>query len=46
MAHPADGEAWHALDCFNPEFARDSQLFDDLVYQLMVSLFSVPAKNK
>jgi hypothetical protein len=23
MAHPADGEAWQALDRFDPEFARD-----------------------
>jgi hypothetical protein len=21
--HPADSEAWEALDCFDPEFARD-----------------------
>jgi hypothetical protein len=23
MSHPADGEAWQTLDCFDPEFARD-----------------------
>jgi hypothetical protein len=23
MSHPAGSEAWEALDCFNPEFARD-----------------------
>jgi hypothetical protein len=23
MSHPADAEAWHALDYFNPKFARD-----------------------
>jgi hypothetical protein len=23
MSHPADVEAWHTLDCFDPEFARD-----------------------
>jgi hypothetical protein len=23
MSHPADTEAWHALDHFDPEFARD-----------------------
>jgi hypothetical protein len=23
MSHPVDVEAWHALDCFVPEFARD-----------------------
>jgi hypothetical protein len=23
MLHPADAEAWHALDRFDPEFARD-----------------------
>jgi hypothetical protein len=23
MSHPADAEAWHALDHFDPEFARD-----------------------
>jgi hypothetical protein len=23
MSHPADGEAWQALDCFDPEFASD-----------------------
>jgi hypothetical protein len=23
MSHPVDAEAWHALDHFNPEFARD-----------------------
>jgi hypothetical protein len=23
MSHPADAEAWHALDCFDPEFARE-----------------------
>jgi hypothetical protein len=22
LSHPADGEAWQALDCFDPEFAR------------------------
>jgi hypothetical protein len=22
MSHPTDTEAWEALDCFNPEFAR------------------------
>jgi hypothetical protein len=21
--HPSDGEAWHALDCFDPESTRD-----------------------
>jgi hypothetical protein len=25
MSHPTDAEAWHALDCFDPEFARDSR---------------------
>jgi hypothetical protein len=23
MFHPVDGEAWHALNRFDPEFARD-----------------------
>jgi hypothetical protein len=23
MSHPTDGEAWQALDHFDPEFARD-----------------------
>jgi hypothetical protein len=23
MSHPANAEAWHALDHFDPEFARD-----------------------
>jgi hypothetical protein len=23
MSYPADGEAWHALDNFDPEFVRD-----------------------
>jgi hypothetical protein len=23
MSHPTDAEVWHALDCFDPEFARD-----------------------
>jgi hypothetical protein len=23
MSYPADAEAWHALDRFDPEFARD-----------------------
>jgi hypothetical protein len=23
ISHPADSEAWEALDCFDPEFARD-----------------------
>jgi hypothetical protein len=23
MSHPADSEAWEALDCFDPEFAWD-----------------------
>jgi hypothetical protein len=23
MSHPADTEAWEALDCFDPKFARD-----------------------
>jgi hypothetical protein len=23
MSHPADSEAWKALDCFDPEFVRD-----------------------
>jgi hypothetical protein len=23
MSHPTDGEAWQALDCFDPEFAWD-----------------------
>jgi hypothetical protein len=23
MSHPVDAEAWHALDCFDPEFARN-----------------------
>jgi hypothetical protein len=23
MSHPADAEAWHALDHFDPEFTRD-----------------------
>jgi hypothetical protein len=25
MSHPADIEAWEALDCFDPEFARDTR---------------------
>jgi hypothetical protein len=24
MLHPMDGEAWQTLDCFDPEFVRDS----------------------
>jgi hypothetical protein len=24
MSHPADAEAWHARDRFDPEFKRDS----------------------
>jgi hypothetical protein len=23
MSHPVDAEAWHALVCFDPKFARD-----------------------
>jgi hypothetical protein len=23
MSHPVHAKAWHTLDCFNPEFARD-----------------------
>jgi hypothetical protein len=23
MSHPTDDKAWHALDCFNPEFVGD-----------------------
>jgi hypothetical protein len=23
MSYPADSEAWEAMDCFDPEFARD-----------------------
>jgi hypothetical protein len=23
MSHPTDSEAWQALDCFDPKFARD-----------------------
>jgi hypothetical protein len=23
MLHPMDGNAWQALDCFDPKFARD-----------------------
>jgi hypothetical protein len=36
MSHPADVEAWHALDRFDPEFARDPREFI-LVYRQMVS---------
>jgi hypothetical protein len=25
MSHLADAEAWHALDCFDPEFTRDTR---------------------
>jgi hypothetical protein len=25
MPHPADTEAWEALDCFDPEFAREAR---------------------
>jgi hypothetical protein len=25
MSHPADDEAWHTLDHFDPEFARDAR---------------------
>jgi hypothetical protein len=25
MSHLADTEAWEALDCFDPEFARDAR---------------------
>jgi hypothetical protein len=25
MSHPADAEAWHALDRFDPEFTRDTR---------------------
>jgi hypothetical protein len=36
ISHPMDGMAWQALDCFDPEFARDPGVFV-LVYQLMFS---------
>jgi hypothetical protein len=26
MSHPADSEAWEALDCSDPEFARDPRI--------------------
>jgi hypothetical protein len=25
MVHPSDGEAWKALDNFDPDFARDAR---------------------
>jgi hypothetical protein len=39
MSHPADDEAWHALDRFDPEFARDLGVFV-LVYRWMVSILT------
>jgi hypothetical protein len=36
MLHPTDGEAWQALDRFDPEFARDPRSIT-LVYRRMVS---------
>jgi hypothetical protein len=36
MSHPVDAEAWHALDHFDPEFARDPRV-SVLVYRRMVS---------
>jgi hypothetical protein len=39
MSHPADDEAWHALDRFDPEFARDLGVFI-LVYRWMVSILT------
>jgi hypothetical protein len=36
MSHPTDAKAWHALDRFDPEFARDPRV-SVLVYQWMVS---------
>jgi hypothetical protein len=35
MSHPTDVEAWHALDRFDLEFARDPGVFV-LVYRWMV----------
>jgi hypothetical protein len=36
MSHPVDVDAWHALDHFDPEFARDPG-GSVLVYQRMIS---------
>jgi hypothetical protein len=39
MSHPTDDEAWHALDHFDPEFARDPGVFV-LVYRQIVSILT------
>jgi hypothetical protein len=39
MSHPADDEAWHALNRFDPEFARDPGVFV-LVYRRIVSILT------
>jgi hypothetical protein len=36
MSHPVDAETWHALDRFDPEFARDLEV-SVLIYRWMVS---------
>jgi hypothetical protein len=41
MSHPVDLEACHALDRFNPEFARDPGVFI-LVHRWMVSNLTAP----
>jgi hypothetical protein len=39
MSHPVDAEAWHALDHFDPEFARTPGV-SILVYRQMVSILT------
>jgi hypothetical protein len=40
MVHPSDGDAWKALDNFDPEFASDAKTFVS-AWQLMVSRLSI-----
>jgi hypothetical protein len=39
MSHPTDAETWHALDRFDPEFARVPGV-SVLVYRWMVSILT------
>jgi hypothetical protein len=41
MSHLVDAEAWHALDHFDPEFARDPRV-SVLVYRRMISNLTTP----
>jgi hypothetical protein len=47
MSHPTDGEAWQAMDHFDPEFARDPRSvhlglwMDDLRKQILMFSFRI-----